>query len=762
MDDRIDAAAALARDALADFPVSDDATLTFVKYRENVVFRVIDGAEEYALRIARPGYRTDAQIASEVTFVRALREREIDVPDFVRTRDDRDFTVRELDGRRHQVLLQRWVEGGAPLDDIANGFDGTSELTPDDFAQVGALAASMHDTCRGIGRPPGYDRPAWDREGLVGAAPLWGDPRAIAELDPADVALIDEVCASLSTMMDAAGRGADVFGVLHADFSPENVLRAPDGSLTLIDFDDFGEGWHAFDLATSLFFFQPHPRYAEYRRALEDGYANTAAAPERTLALLDAMILARGLTYLGWAAQRRGDETAEFLVADVRPLVLDLARAHLAAHDTGSRSMTDELLDRRRRTIGPHSPLFYSTPLHAVSASGVWITAADGARYLDAYNNVPHVGHGNPRVIAAATAQWGALNVHTRYLNERVVDYAERLLETFGDGLDRIFFTNSGSEANELALRIARQRTGNTGVLVSDFSYHGNTTSLAELTTGLRVAEPLGAHVRAVRIPDVRGADEAAVLEAALAEVDEAIASLRASGHGVSALLFDPSFSTEGLNDLPAGYLAGVAERVRAAGGLVIADEVQSGFGRLGDALWGHDVVGVRPDLVTLGKPIGNGHPIGAVVTGHAVLEEFGERNLYFNTFAGNPVSSSVGLAVLDEIQERGLVAHAARLGAVARARLEAFAADQPRIRAVKGRGLFFGLELVDDGGWPDAVLARRVVEEMYRRNVLISRVGRDDNVLKIRPPLVIEPDELDQVLATLEASVRTAVGSEE
>lgn len=418
------------------------------------------------------------------------------------------------------------------------------------------------------------------------------------------------------------------------------------------------------------------------------------------------------------------------------------------------------LIDRRNRTIGPHSPLFYSRPLHAESAAGVWITAADGTRYLDAYNNVPHVGHANPRVIAAATAQWATLNVHTRYLNDRVVDYAERLLAAFGDGLDRVFFTNSGSEANELALRIARQQTGHTGILVSDFSYHGNTTSLAELTTGLQVAEPLGAHVRAVRIPDMREGESDALLAAALADIDAAIASLNESGHGLSAVLFDPAFSTEGLNVLPDGYLAGLVARVHDAGGLVIADEVQSGFGRLGEAMWGHEAVGVHPDLVTLGKPMGNGHPLGAVVTGEAVLDRFGSQNMYFNTFAGNPVSAAVGLAVLDEMRDRELVAHARELGAVARARMEAFARTQPCVRAVKGTGLFFGLELVDAEGRPDPELARRIVEQMYARHVLISRVGRDDNVLKIRPPMVINADELSQVLDALEASVEGAVGS--
>ncbi|MFT4229935.1 MAG: aspartate aminotransferase family protein [Microbacterium sp.] len=419
---------------------------------------------------------------------------------------------------------------------------------------------------------------------------------------------------------------------------------------------------------------------------------------------------------------------------------------------------TSSLRQRRNRTLGPYSPLFYLEPLHAVSASGVWITSADGTRYLDAYNNVPVVGHGNPCVIAAATTQWATLNVHTRYLNERVVEYAERLIATFDGDLDRVFLTNSGSESNELALRIARQLTGSTGVLVSDFSYHGNTRALAELTTGLEVKEPLGDHVRAIRIPDATGAAAGAALAAGLAEVDAAIASLQEAGHGVSAVLFDPSFSTEGLNDVPPGYVQGLVERVRAAGGLVIADEVQSGFGRLGDAMWGHRVVGIHPDLVTLGKPMGNGHPLAGVVTSERVLDEFGSQNMFFNTFAGNPVSAAVGLAVLDEIADRGLVGNAAALGAVARERLEALAGGQPRVKAVKGRGLFFGLELTGDDGEPDAELARRVVEGVYRRHVLISRIGAHDNVLKIRPPLVISRDELDRVLDTVGESLSAAL----
>ena len=414
-----------------------------------------------------------------------------------------------------------------------------------------------------------------------------------------------------------------------------------------------------------------------------------------------------------------------------------------------------ELIERRNRTIGPYSPLFYDEPLQFVSAKGVWFTEASGERYLDGYNNVPHVGHANERVVAALAQQAATLNVHTRYLNDRVVDYAEALLDTFDPRLDRVFFGNSGSEANELALRIARQLTGDTGVIVSDYSYHGTTITLAQMTTGLKTREPLGAHVRTLRIPDLDRdpRPEAEVLAETLAELDAAIESLEAAGFGLSAALFDPLFSTEGMPRIPAGLVTGIVDRVRAAGGLVIADEVQSGFGRTGTHMWGHEYAGMRPDLVTMGKPMGNGHPMSGVVTSAAVLEEFGPRNEFFNTFAGNPVSAAVGEAVLFEMSDHGMMARAEGLGERARTHLGELAERYDFIRAAKGTGLFLGLDFALDGE-PAPQLAKRVVEAMKRKHVLISRIGRDESVLKIRPPLAFSEQELPILLDALDESL--------
>ncbi|MFC7401019.1 aspartate aminotransferase family protein [Citricoccus sp. GCM10030269] len=415
------------------------------------------------------------------------------------------------------------------------------------------------------------------------------------------------------------------------------------------------------------------------------------------------------------------------------------------------------LLERRGQTIGPYSPLFYNRPRHFVSGDGVWLTDVEGRRYLDGYNNVPQVGHSNPRVAEAVYAQMSTYNVHTRYLSEHVVDYAEQLLATFDDRLDRVYFTNSGSESNDLALRIARHHTGRDGIIVTDHSYHGNTISLAALTTGLEVSEPFGEHVRTISVPDLddsAGTTPEDLLAKALAGVDAAIASLRDSGHGVSALLFDPSFSTEGLPRLPEQYLAGVTERVRTAGGLVISDEVQAGLGRLGDHWWGHQATGIAPDLVTLGKPLGNGYPVGGVVTTHELMDDFSSANMYFNTFAGTPASAAAGRAVLAEVRDRDLVARSGDLGRHVAQRLQELVDRHPQAAAAKGRGLFFGLSLIDDQGQPDPALAKRIVEALVDQGILISRIGPHEHVLKIRPPLVIEQGELDQIITALDGAL--------
>lgn len=417
------------------------------------------------------------------------------------------------------------------------------------------------------------------------------------------------------------------------------------------------------------------------------------------------------------------------------------------------------LLERRKAVLGPHSPLFYDTPLELVSGKGVWLRSVDGERYLDAYNNVPHVGHAHPKVANAVSQQMRKLALNTRYLNSRVVDYAETLLATFHTSLDRVAFANSGSEANELAIRVARFASGGTGLLMSDYSYHGTTLTLAQATTGLQTSEPFGENVRTIRIPDATGLNKTQakqLLQESLGEVDAAIVSLQEAGFGVAAVLFDPLFSTEGLVSPPDGYIEGLVKRVHRAGGLYIADEVQSGFGRVGRLMWGHELFDAVPDIVTMGKPMGNGHPLGATVMRADLLEPFGAANMFFNTFAGNPVSSSAGHAVLQVMEEEGLRERAAENGAFVKSELSRELAGNPRFDVVRGDGLFAGMRFVDpETGEPDPGTAKRVVEQMYRDHVLISRVGRNDEVLKIRPPLAFQRADAEILIEKLTRVIR-------
>ncbi|MFJ2619961.1 aspartate aminotransferase family protein [Glutamicibacter sp. NPDC087344] len=425
-----------------------------------------------------------------------------------------------------------------------------------------------------------------------------------------------------------------------------------------------------------------------------------------------------------------------------------------------TQNATPDLIARRKAVLGTHSPMFYNDPLELVSGKGVWLRAVNGRRFLDAYNNVPHVGHAHPAIANAVSQQMRKLSLNTRYVNNRVVDYAEALLATLHPDLDRVSFGNSGSEANELAIRLARFRSGNTGLIFSDYSYHGTTLTLAQATTGLATSEPMGENVRTIRIPDATGLTEQEaqqLLAEALSEVDTAIASLQEAGFGVAATLFDPLFSTEGLVKVPPGYVEGLIQRVRQAGGLYIADEVQSGFGRVGRFMWGHELFNVTPDIVTMGKPMGNGHPIGATIMGHDLLEDFGAANMFFNTFAGNPVSSAAGHAVLDVMADEGLRERATATGAFLKSELTRELAGISRFDEIRGDGLFAGMRFTDpDTGEADPTTAKQVVEEMYHQGVLISRVGRNDEVLKIRPPLAFEEQHAEILIKKLTKIIRS------
>ena len=420
---------------------------------------------------------------------------------------------------------------------------------------------------------------------------------------------------------------------------------------------------------------------------------------------------------------------------------------------------TDTMLARRRKLLGSAYRLFYDDPVHLVRGEGVWLFDAAGRKYLDMYNNVPHVGHCNPQVVEAISRQAGTLNTHTRYLHDNVLDYAERLTGKFPQELDTAMFCCTGSEANELALRIARSVTGGTGIIVTSYAYHGNTKAIFEISTSDISGDELPDYVATVPAPDVyRGPyrdDDAG--EKYAAHVVDAMGQLKSRGVTPAAFVIDTIVSSSGIVSPPAGYLSKVARIVRDAGALFVADEVQPGFARTGRNFWGFEADNFVPDIVTMGKPMGNGHPIAAVVTRRDLVDNFANGGRYFNTFGGNPVSCAAALAVLDVIENEGLQQNALDVGRYIIDGLRKLARTHDCIGDVRGSGLFLAVELVADRNQrtPDAELTRSVVNDLRNRGVLTGSIGPDDNILKLRPPLVLSVGDADFLLSTLDDSLR-------
>lgn len=417
-----------------------------------------------------------------------------------------------------------------------------------------------------------------------------------------------------------------------------------------------------------------------------------------------------------------------------------------------------ELVERRARLLGPNVSTFYDEPLHLVRGEGVWVWDAEGRKYLDCYNNVPHVGHCHPRVVEAICRQAGQLNTHTRYLHEGILDYVERLTATFDSDISTAIMTCTGSEANDIALRMAESVTGKRGIIATDHTYHGNTTVVAQLSATNAPATGDASHVRLVPAPDsyrpLGGVAGQAHAEAFAGKVAEAIADLTASGVGFAGIILCPAFLNEGFPDLAPGWLDPTLKVVREAGGVFIADEVQPGFARNGEAFWGHQRINAVPDIVTMGKPMGNGHPVAAVATRPDIMAAFRNSFRYFNTFGGNPVSCAAAMAVLDVIEDESLQENAKIVGKYARDGLVQMSERHECIGDVRGHGLFFGAELVADRSTkaPATRFASQVANEMRRRGILMNKLGIHYNTLKIRPPMPFSQDNADFMLQTLDA----------
>jgi 4-aminobutyrate aminotransferase-like enzyme len=419
----------------------------------------------------------------------------------------------------------------------------------------------------------------------------------------------------------------------------------------------------------------------------------------------------------------------------------------------------ETLLERRARLMGPNVPTFYQSPVHIVKGQGVWLWDASGKRYLDCYNNVAHVGHCHPRVVAAIANQAAVLNTHTRYLHDGVLDYIERLTARLNHGISQAIMTCTGSEANDIALRMAQAVTGKTGVIATDNTYHGNTAAVSQLSTRRPPIGGYAPNIRLVPSPDtlrpVGGSTEHQATAFA-ANVSRAIAELEASGHGFSCMMLCPVFANEGLPAVTPGFLDPTIAAIRKAGGVVIADEVQPGFGRVGSHFWGHDLLGFAPDIVTVGKPMANGHPVAAILARPDIMAAFRDAFGYFNTFGGNPVSAAACLAVLDVIDDEGLQQNAAQVSAYMLERLRAL--RHPLLADVRATGLFFGVEFVTDAAMTPATdFVAALVEDMVDRGFLLNKIGRGGGALKIRPPMPFSIENADQLADALQAALDAA-----
>jgi 4-aminobutyrate aminotransferase-like enzyme/Ser/Thr protein kinase RdoA (MazF antagonist) len=554
--------------------------------------------------------------------------------------------------------------------------------------------------------------------------------------------------------------------VVHGDLTLGNVLF-DDGSRIsgIVDFGDVGHTAVVADFAVglaSLLRGRTDDDVFRVARIAVDGFASRMPLEPDEVAVLADLVAARLATIVtisAWRVERYPENAAYIEAEDADSWALlqlfEATGPDEVAYRFGAHRPpvpTGDLARRRRRALGPTlTGLTYRHPVHVVRAEGVWLVDTDGRRLLDAYNNVPVVGHCHARVTEAVVRQTRALNTHARYLYEPLIELAERLTASMPpeSGLDTVLLVNSGSEANDVAWRFATTFTGRRGAIVTQHAYHGLTDAIANLSPEEWPGAEPPPNVQTIAPPGTDGPSETAMAHA--------IDSLEQRGLGLAATLVDGGFTSDGIHTPPAPELDEIVRATHDAGGLFVADEVQAGHGRTGEHLWAFARYGITPDAVTLGKPMGNGYPVAAVITRSEIAERFSAETTLFSTFGGNPVAASAALAVLDVIEDERLIENAATVGSRLRQTLDELRPSCRSIAAVRGLGLLVGVELATDAGEPDAALAERVVNALRDDGILIGRTGLHGNVLKIRPPLVFRNEHADLVGSAIERTLRAS-----
>lgn len=728
-------------------------------------FRVLNGEEgDFVLKVSNA--REDrALVEAQVLALQFLARTAPDLPlprVRVGTGGEPVVTHSGKDGASHACFALSWLPGSVASD---------AGLQPADFRDIGRMIARVEEGMRGFFHPAlGGRELLWDvrelpklagKTGYLGGHQAWADgfiARFAADILPR----LEKLQAQ----------------VIHGDIHGHNLVLGPDRAISgVIDFGDMVHGPRILNLTNAMGdFLHDGPDTLANWSALVAGYAGQRRIEPEEVDLLFDLTLARLLVTLlitVTRAEEAGDQAdyirdagfgsteglAAVLALDPKKVTARLAGAAGLSAPVSGQSVT-EMMSRRGKVLGSRPYVFYDPPLHLVRGEGVWLYDVEGRRFMDLYNNVPIVGHCNARVADAIAAQTRILNTNTRYLGEHLLDYAERLGALTGGALTACAFVNSGSEANDVAWRMARAWTGNRGAITQEFAYHGITEAIDALSpSAFRDARAPG-HVRTILGPDgYRGPfkhGQADLGRRYAEDADRAILSLAEAGMQPAAVITDSAFLTNGVLEPMPGYVADLFARVRAAGGLCIADEVQSGFGRMGDHFWGYQHHGVTPDFVTIGKPAGNGHPIGVVLTRPEILDHFLEQTAFFSTFGGNNVSCAAGLAVLDEIRDHDLVGNARVTGERFKAGLQRLKDRFPIIGDVRGKGLVFGMELVSDRQAlaPAKVECDRLLGLMRDEGILAGSEGVHGNIVKMRPPLVFTAADADFALAALERAL--------
>ena len=659
---------------------------------------------------------------------------------------DRRVAIAAPDGE-HQVRAYPILPGRDRID--------ASTLSDAALASWGATAARLGRALRGFFHPSAQRTMLWDVQHAGRTRDLLGSVR-----DQRHRALVETVLDRFETAVVPIWPTLRA-QVIHTDLTTDNALADDDGNVTgIVDFGDMSHSALIVDVASlldSLMNGRTDDELFRSARLVISGYEAITPLEPLELLLLPELLAARAAVTIAISSWRseQGLEDATFAERYNGPVARTIETLlDVGWEDAGRRlganieRRSAGLAARRDAVIGPAmEPLSYDDPIHVVAAGGAWMTAADGRRYLDAYNNVPCVGHGHPRVTEAIARQSRLVNTNMRYLYESAIELAERLIATMPPeaGLDTVMFVNSGSEANDIAWRLATTFSGHRGALCTAFAYHGVTEATAALSPESWQAVRSPDHVERWEPPD-RLRDRH--LDGR--PFDEAVARLATRGYAPAAVILDGLLTSDGYLD-PGHALAGEwLEAAHAAGGLWIADEVQGGHGRTGHHMWSFQHLGLLPDIVTIGKPMGNGHPLGAVVTRREIAARFGDETVFFSTFGGNPVSAVAGLAVLDVLEDEHVLDRVIRVGDGLTAAIRDITAPHASVLDVRGVGLAIGVEVVD------RATAAAVKEGMRERGVLIGTAGRDGNVLKIRPPLAFSEVDVsvlaDALAATLAA----------